>query len=67
MSAPEFKVGDYLIIYSGRYEGCCFTVRDVRLAPANQWHSERWEYDTGAYGWLPEGSVCTEQHARMFP
>ena len=67
MSAPEYAIGDYLIIYSGANEGCCFTVRGVRLAPASAWQPQRWEYDTGAYGWLSEGSVCTEAHARLFP
>lgn len=67
MTAPEHKIGDYLIVYCGQHEGCCFTVKDVRRAPANVWQPERWEYDTGSYGWRSERTVCTEQHARLYP
>jgi hypothetical protein len=60
--APTYKVGDYLIIYCGRNEGCCFTVKGVRWS-----FGAGWEYDTGAYGWRPENSISTEGFARMFP
>lgn len=57
----RYAVGDYLIIYCGRYEGCCFTVRGVRAG------DKGWEYDTGAYGWRSENTISTEAHYRRFP
>lgn len=63
---PKYAIGDYLIIYCGLNEGCCFTVRGVRWAEANPWQPARWEYDTGAYGWRPENSISTEAHFRLF-
>jgi hypothetical protein len=59
---PKYKVGDYLAIYCGEGEGCCFYVRGRRCRVDG-----KWEYDAGSYGWRDEGSICTEAYARMFP
>jgi len=63
----KYRVGDYLAIYCGESEGCCFTVKNVRRAPASHWHPERWEYDAGMYGWRPENTISTEAFARLHP
>lgn len=67
---PDYKVGDYLTIYCGANEGCCFTVRAVEWREAEQVGEHAipagWFYDTGAYGWRQEKTVCTEAHARLF-
>lgn len=55
----EYEVGDYLIIYCGRDEGCCFTVR------AKEKRDGRWWYDTGAYGWRAENTISTEHWYRL--
>ena len=62
----QFAVGDYLTIYCGANEGCCFTVRAVRWAAAAVWRTACWEYDTGSYGWRAERTISTEAHARLF-
>ncbi len=68
MSAPKYKVGDYLTVYCGRYEGHCFTVKAVRWADADQWQPEGWEYDCGhMIGWRRENTISTEQFARLHP
>ena len=54
---PTYKVGDHLIIYCGRNEGCCFTVNGVR------WSFEAgWGYDTGAYGWRARRTAAASTH-----
>lgn len=72
MTTPEaqYRVGDYLVVYSGDNEGCCFTVTAVAWHEA-EWVGQHrveagWFYD-GAYGWKPEKMICTEAHARVFP
>lgn len=63
---PRYSVGDYLIIYCGANEGCCFTVHGIRWSEADRWRADGWEYDTGSYGWRAENTICTEAHARLF-
>lgn len=68
---PEYEIGDYLTIYCGLNEGCCFTVR------GREWREQShvggyvtragWYYDTGSYGWRAENTISTEAHARLFP
>lgn len=59
---PRYKVHDYLTIYCGHNEGCCFYVRAIRRRDDG-----KWEYDTGSYGWREEGTISTEGYARLFP
>ncbi len=63
---PDYSVGQYLTIYCGADEGCCFWVRARRWALADAWRPAGWEYDTGAYGWRRENTISTEAHARFF-
>lgn len=63
---PDYKIGQYLTIYCGLNEGCCFWVRSVRWAEADLWRSAGWEYDTGGYGWRRGSTISTEAHARLF-
>lgn len=65
-SNPKYDTGDYLIIYCGQDEGCCFTVKARRWTDGNQWQKAGWEYDTGSYGWRPENTISTEGWARVF-
>ena len=64
---PEFKVGDYLTIYCGLNEGCCFWVKGVRWAEEDQWRPAGWEYDAGQFGWRRENTISTEEFARLHP
>lgn len=71
VTLPEYEIGQYLIVYSGYGEGCCFTVK------GRKWHDQErvgnyvipagWWYDTGILGWKSERTICTEAHARLFP
>ena len=71
MTLPEYEVGQYLTIYCGENEGCCFTVKGREWRPEFWTGTHRtdagWWYDTGSYGWRSERTICTEAHARMFP
>jgi len=64
---PKYKAGDYLTIYCGLNEGCCFIVCGVRWANDDRWQPARWEYYTGMYGWRAENTICTEAYARLVP
>lgn len=64
--SAKYKLGDYLIVYSGANEGCCFTVRGVRWSDGDVWRDAGWEYDTGPYGWRSEDTISTEAYARLF-
>jgi D-arabinose 1-dehydrogenase-like Zn-dependent alcohol dehydrogenase len=50
---PKHKIGDYMRVYCGSYEGHCFYIKDVR------YNSERkkYEYLYGMAGWYAENCI----------
>lgn len=67
---PKFKVDDYVEIYSGRYEGLCFTIKDIRWNNDNSYqysvsYKDKYNEPTGKlgfeylgpYGWQTENNI----------
>lgn len=59
MPTQRYSIGDVLTVYCGPCEGYTVTVRNFRWRAADRWAPAGWEYDTGLYGWLPEGFLMT--------
>lgn len=61
---PKFNKQDYVEIYSGTYEGHCFTIADIRY----NYDTERFEYLYYSYGimggWIPENNVVSSKSQR---
>ena len=53
MTKPEYKIGDYVRVYCGSYEGHCFYVKGIRYDEARQKN----EYLYDPYGWYAEGTI----------
>lgn len=52
---PEFKIGDYLMVYAGSYENHCFYCKDIRY----NHDSRKFEYFGNVFwaDWVPETNV----------
>lgn len=52
---PKYKVGDYMRVYCGSYEGHCFSIKDVRY----NHDRSTFEYLYGGFmgGWYAEGAI----------
>jgi hypothetical protein len=55
---PKHKIGDYMRVYCGSYEGHCFYIKDVRY----NYDARKFEYlydGTLMGGWYQEGTIVS--------
>lgn len=52
---PKYKVGDYMRVYCGSFEGHNFWIKDVRY----NYDRNKFEYLYNGYGWHAEGTIVT--------